>query len=93
MLLTAAMRSRVFIATLAAPAAFACSRDDGSNTRGPDSSESRNRSEAAWEPEMPDTIWQVDPEPALLLGEVDGPDEYLFSMMHGATRLSTGAIA
>ena len=90
--LTAAMGCRVIIATLATLAAFACSRDDRSGARHPDSPETRDRFETGRGPASADTIWQVDPEPALLLGEADGPDDYLFSMIRGATRLSTGAI-
>lgn len=40
----------------------------------------------------PDTLWRIDPEPVLVLGQVEGPEEHLFLNIRGATRLSTGTI-
>lgn len=43
-------------------------------------------------PASADTIWHIEPAPALLLGLLEGPDAHLFSQIRAATRLSTGTV-
>ena len=67
-------------------AALACSPDHDSDGAGVHSGESEQG------PASTDTIWQIDPEPALVLGLLEGPDAHLFSQIRAATRLSTGTV-
>ena len=88
----AAMKCRVPISILATLAVLACSPDDDSNTQRPDSAAIRNQFEAGSGLASRDTIWRIEPGPALLLGRSEGPDAYLFYQIRGAVRLSTGMI-
>lgn len=81
------MRYRTPILFLATLAALACSSDQDS-----DGTETRNPVEMVGELPQADPLWQIAPEPALVLGELEGPDAYLFSQIRGATRLSSGTV-
>ena len=78
------MRYRIPISILAV---LACSSDHDS-----DSTETRNPFEDDGELSQADPSWQIDPEPALVLGLLEGPEQHLFSQICGATRLTTGTI-
>lgn len=82
------MRYRLPGPILAALAAVSCSSDHRS-----DGSENRNPLETGGELSQADPVWQIGPEPSLVLGRLEGPDEHLFSRIRSATRLSTGTIA
>lgn len=77
------MKYRIPIALVTALAVPACMPDDDSD---PQVREDRAGSASA------DTIWHIEPAPALVLGLLEGPDEHLFSQVRAATRLSTGTV-
>lgn len=81
------MRYRTPTTILTTLAALACSSDQDS-----DGTETRNPVEMIGELSQADPLWQVAPEPTLVLGELEGPDAYLFSRIRGATRLSIGTV-
>ncbi len=81
------MRYRTPTTILTTLAALACSSDQDS-----DSTETRNPVEMIGQLSQADPLWQIAPEPTLVLGELEGPDAYLFSQIRGTTRLSTGTI-
>ena len=71
---------------------MSCFQDRESGPQGRDRAGVRDDLEAGRGLQSADTIWQIAPEPTLVLGELEGPDAYLFSQIRGATRLSTGTI-
>ncbi len=81
------MKHHLPIAIVATLAAIACSSD-----RDPDAAGTRNNGEAAQGPAPADTIWQIDPEPALVLGQFEEQTEQQFYQIRGAVRLSTGVV-
>ncbi|MDE2873814.1 MAG: hypothetical protein OXQ93_00130 [Gemmatimonadota bacterium] len=83
---------RRWISLLALLPAISCLQDRDSDPRGRDSAGTRDGVEAGQDPGSTDPVWQVAPEPALLLGLLEGPDAHLFSQIRGATRLSTGTV-
>ena len=83
----AVMRYRTPTTILTTLAALACSSDQDSN-----GTETRKPVETIGELSTADPLWRVAPEPTLVLGELEGPDAYLFSQIRGATRLSTGTV-
>ena len=68
-------------------AALACSPD-----RDPDAAGARNNSEAVQGPPPTDTIWRIEPEPALVLGQFEELEHQQFYQIRGAVRLSTGVV-
>ena len=79
------MRNRIPLAVLLLPPLLACAPDANSDPQIPEDGAG---------PASADTIWHIDPAPALLLGLLEGPDDaYLFSQIRAATRLSTGTVA
>lgn len=77
------MKYRIPIALVATFAVAACMPGDDS---GPQVRDDGGGSAPA------DTIWHIEPAPALVLGLLEGPDEHLFSQVRAATRLSTGTV-
>ncbi len=81
------MKYAIPIAIFVTLAALSCSPDHDSDDAGV-----RNESEAVQRPPSTDTIWRIEPEPALVLGQFEGLEEQQFYQIRGATRLSTGVI-
>ncbi|MYH52310.1 MAG: hypothetical protein F4139_05090 [Gemmatimonadetes bacterium] len=81
------MRYRAPILILGTLAALACSSDHDSER-----DESGTSLETGGELSQTEPLWQIAPEPTLVLGELEGIDAYLFSQIRGATRLSTGTV-
>ena len=77
---TFVIRSGLALATLAV---LACVADDN-----PDPQVRRE----VGAPASSDTIWQIEPEPALILGRFEEQTEQQFYQIRGAVRLSTGAV-
>ena len=71
---------------------MSCFQDRESDPQGRDSSEIQSDFEAGQGLQSADPLWRIAPEPTLVLGELEGPDAYLFSQIRGATRLSTGTV-
>ena len=71
---------------------MSCFQDRESGPQGRDSSGIQDDFEAGQGLQSADPLWQIAPEPTLVLGELEGPDAYLFSQIRGATRLSTGTV-
>lgn len=80
------MRYQTPTTILTTLSALACSSDQDS-----DSTETRNPVETI-SVSQADPLWQIALEPALVLGELEGPEATLFSQIRGATRLSTGTV-
>ena len=83
---------RRWVSLLALLPAMSCLQDGESGPRGRDSAGVRNDPEVGQDPGSTATVWRIAPDPALVLGLLEGPDEHLFSQVRGATRLSTGTI-
>lgn len=81
------MKHPIPVAIVATLAALACSTDHD-----PDGAEAPNNSEAAQFPPSTDTIWQIKPEPVLVLGQFEEQTEQQFYQIRGAVRLSTGVV-
>ena len=81
------MKYPIPIAIFVTLAALSCSPDHDSDGAGV-----RNESEALPVPPTTDTIWRIEPEPALVLGQFEGLEEQQFYQIRGATRLSTGVL-
>lgn len=77
---TLVIRFKLALATLAV---LACIADDN-----PDSQVPRE----IGAPASTDTIWQIKPEPALVLGQFEEQMEQQFYQIRGAVRLSTGVV-
>ncbi len=71
---------------------MSCLQDSNDDTRSRDSTGVRNGFGVGQGVQSADPIWQVSPDPVLVLGLLEGPDEYLFSQIRGAARLSTGTV-
>lgn len=71
---------------------MSCFQDRESGPQGRDSSGIQDDFEAGQGLQSADPLWQIAPEPTLVLGELEGTDAYLFSQIRGATRLSTGTV-
>ena len=81
------MRYPIPIAIFVTLTALSCTPDhdfDGTSVR--------DDSEATQGPAPADTIWRIEPEPALILGLSDELEEQQFYQIRGAARLSTGVI-
>ena len=81
------MKCPVLVAIFATLAALACSPD-----RDPDGAGASNNFDAVQGPAPADTIWRIEPEPALVLGLSDELEEQQFYRIRGAVRLSTGVV-
>ncbi len=81
------MRSRIRLAVLATLTALACSPDDDSGGAG-----IRNDDEAGQRPASADTVWRIEPQPTLVLGQAEEQEEQHFYLIRGVTRLSTGVV-
>ena len=81
------MKYPIPIAIFVTLAALSCSPDHDSDGAGV-----RNESEALPVPPSADTIWRIEPEPALVLGLSDELEEQQFYQIRGAARLSTGVV-
>ncbi len=77
---------------LAVLPAISCSQGSESGTHDPDAAGTRNDSASAQLPPSSDTIWQIEPEPALVLGQFEEQMEQQFYQIRGAVRLSTGVV-
>ncbi|MDE2796535.1 MAG: hypothetical protein OXL34_17100 [Gemmatimonadota bacterium] len=71
---------------------MSCLQDGDTDPRGRDSVGARNDFEVGQSLSSGDTIWQIEAEPTLVLGLLEGPPEHLFSQIRGATRLSNGTV-
>ncbi len=81
------MKHHLPIGIVATLAALACSPD-----RDPDAAGARNNSEAVQGSPPTDTIWQIEPEPAPVLGQFEEQEEQQFYQIRSAVRLSTGVV-
>ena len=77
---------------LAVLPALACSQGSDSDTPNPDGAGTRSDSESIHRPPSADTIWRIEPEPALVLGLSAELEAHQFHQIRGATRLSTGVV-
>lgn len=81
------MKHHLPIAIVAAFATLACSPD-----RDADAAGAPNNGEAAQGPAPADTIWRIEPEPTLILGQFEELEHQQFYQIRGAVRLSTGVV-
>ena len=81
------MRYPIPIAIFVTLTALSCTPDHDS-----DGASVRDDSEATPGPAPADTIWRIEPEPALILGLSDELEEQQFYRIRGAVRLSTGVV-
>ncbi len=77
---------------LAVLPAISCSQGSESGTHDPDAAGTRNDSASVQRPPPADTIWRIEPEPALILGQFEERMEQQFYQIRGAVRLSTGVV-
>ncbi|MCY4572577.1 MAG: hypothetical protein OXF01_07210, partial [Gemmatimonadetes bacterium] len=81
------MRYPIPIAIFVTLTALSCTPDHDS-----DGASVRDDSEATQGPAPADTIWRIEPEPALILGLSEELEEQQFYRIRGAVRLSTGVV-